>query len=141
MLVVFVTLLSFTLGMYGVVQTAILHSIGARTYAFETFRQRTNLSYLREDGTGLSKSTSYNYSKKGWRYHGVQHESDARPSFVATVRPISFGTTTPPGDNTDPTNNQGVYQILPRNQKVSTNPAWIMVGYGICMTAQCGNGN
>ena len=42
-MVIFVMLMSFGMGLFGVVHTAILHSIAARTYSFETFRQRTNL--------------------------------------------------------------------------------------------------
>ena len=102
-------------------------------YAFSCFQF---FYYLREDGSGLIKASSVNYSKKGWRFHGIQHESDSRNSFVATQRTIASGQ--PAGDSTDSTNNKGVFEILARNQKVSINPVWIMVGYGICLNATCG---
>ncbi|MGZ3723897.1 MAG: hypothetical protein ACXVA9_13230, partial [Bdellovibrionales bacterium] len=78
LMVIFVMLMSFGMGLFGVVHTAILHSIAARAYSFETFRQRTNLHYFREDGSGLVKSTAMNFTKKGWRYHAIQHENDQR---------------------------------------------------------------
>jgi hypothetical protein len=139
LIVIFVVLLSFGMGFYGVVQTAILHSIAARTYAFETFRQRTNLMFYREDGTGESAANSMNYSKKGWRYHAVQHETDSRNKFVSTTRPIALGRTvaaTDPGENTH--NQTIISQLLPRNERVNVNPVWVMVGYGLCLNAKCG---
>jgi hypothetical protein len=140
LLVIFVMLMSFGMGIFGVVHTAILHSIAARTYSFETFRQRTNLKYFREDGSGLNPSTSFNFSKKGWRYQAIQHESDQRNLFIATVRSISIGRS-PAGDSTENTNNVRVLNIShkERNDKISVNPVWVMVGYGICLDANCGD--
>jgi hypothetical protein len=138
LIVIFVAMVSFGLGFFGVVHTAILHSIGARTYAYETFRNRTNLNYFREDGSALEQ-TPINYSRKQWRYHGVQHESDDRRLFVATTRPISLGQGVAPQDTNAETHNVQIFQILPRNERVAVNPVWIMVGYGICLNATCGN--
>jgi hypothetical protein len=139
LLVIFVMLMSFALGLFGVVHTAVLHNIAARTYSYETFRQRTNLTYFREDGSGLVVSTVGVYKRKGWRYHAIQHESDPRLTFVATVRPIALGNQVPAGDASATTNNQSVYQIPVRNDRISVNPAWIMVGYGICLNMNCGD--
>jgi hypothetical protein len=139
LLAVFITLMSFGLGLFGAVHTAVLHSIAARTYSFEAFRQRTNLKYFREDGSGLNPSTAINFSKKGWRYQAVNHENDPRLLFVATTRTISFGKRTPAGDATEQTNNVSVMQLgNDRNQKISVNPIWVMVGYGMCLDANCG---
>ena len=136
LLVIFVVLVSFGLGFFGIVHTAILHSIAARGYAFETFRQRTNLYYFREDGSGEERP--FNFQRKGWRYHAIQHESDQRERFVATTRPIALGRSIAAADTNDDTHNQQIFQILPRNERVAVNPAWIMVGYGICLNANCG---
>jgi hypothetical protein len=138
LLVVFIMLMSFGMGLFGVVHTAVLHSIAARTYSFETYRQRTNLNYFREDGSGLNPSTSFNFKKKGWRYQAVQHENDQRNLFIATVRPIQLGTSAPAGDSTETTNNPSIYSMQTRNTKTSVSPVWVMVGYGICMDANCG---
>jgi hypothetical protein len=137
LLVIFVVLTSFGLGFFGIVHTAVLHSIGARTYAFETFRQRANLYYFRENLSGLSRPI--NFQKKGWRYHAVNHESDQRERFVATTRPIALGRSIAASDTNDQTHNQQIFEILPRNQRINVNPAWVMVGYGICLNAGCGN--
>lgn len=137
LIVIFMILTSFGMGFFGLVHTAVLHSIGARTYAFETFRQRANLNYFREDGSGLTRPI--NYSKKQWRYHAVQHESDPRERFVATARPIAIGRSTAAADASQDTHNQQIFQLQPRNERVSVNPAWVMVGYGICLNASCGN--
>ncbi|RME18011.1 MAG: hypothetical protein D6797_01290, partial [Bdellovibrio sp.] len=69
LLVIFVILLSYALGTWGVVHTAILSSIGARAYAFETFRNRTNLIFHRDiDGS----PQYYNDPQKwGFRLHRV----------------------------------------------------------------------
>lgn len=139
LLVIFVVLTSFGMGFFGVVHTAILHSIAARTYSFETFRQRTNLYYFREDGTGTSVGTAINYQSKGWRYHAIQNETDKRNKFVPTTRPIGMGRVTAAIDSSKATNNEEIYNILPRNERTSVNPVWVMVGYGICLNATCGN--
>ena len=136
LIVIFVMLMSFGMGFFGIVHTAALHSIAARTYAMETFRNRANLYYYREDGSGLERP--FNFTNKGWRYHAVQHESDPRDLFVATARQISISAS-PAGDPSKETHNQAIYQLQQRNEKISVNPAWIMVGYGICLNGQCGN--
>lgn len=58
LVVVFVVLITYGLGLFGFVHTAILHSIGARTYAFETFRNRTNVSFF-EIKDGVTCSTTH----------------------------------------------------------------------------------
>ena len=140
LLVIFVVLMGFGLGFFGVVHTAILHSMAARAYSFETFRQRANLYYYREDGSGETPGKSINFGKKGWRYHAVQHETDPRDKFVATARPISFSRTaaSAKAGSTD-IHNKAIFAIMPRNEKTAVNPVWVMVGYGICLNAQCGN--
>lgn len=136
LLVIFVVLIGFGLGLYGVVQTSILHSIAARTYSWETFRQRTNLYYFREDTTGLTNPQQY-YSK-GWRYHAITHENDERLLFVATTRPISFPKPTDLVDNSQQVHDVQIYSLPQRNDRISVNPAWVMVGYGLCLNAGCG---
>src|SRR5262245_46731048 len=109
LMVIFVMLMSFGMGLFGMIHTGVLHSIAARTYSFETFRQRWNLYYFREDGSGLTAGKSIHFSKKGWRFQAVQHENDQRDLFIATVRPIALGRTIQGGDQTEPTNNVGIF--------------------------------
>lgn len=137
LLVIFVMLLGFGLGFYGAIHTATLHSIGARTYAFETFRQRSNLVYFREEGSGINQPT--HYKTKGYRYHAISHDSDQRALFVATLRPISIARNIASSDAKLTDHNQKIFELKRRNQEVSVNPIWVMVGYGICIDSQCGN--
>lgn len=137
LLVIFVILISFGLGFFGVIHTAILNSIASRTYAFETFRNRANLYYFRENGSGVSSPKTYH--KKQWRFHAVQKEGDERSLFVATTRPITFGRKLDSEGPEGSTHNQKIFDLQARNEKVGVNPAWVMVGYGICLNASCGN--
>ncbi len=139
LIVIFTMLLTFGLGFYGAIHTATLHSIAARTYAFETFRQRTNLTFLREEGSGENAGAATHYKKKGFRYHGVSHELDQRLYFVSTLRPISIDRGVAEAESDGATHNQKVFDLQRRNQAVGVNPIWIMVGYGICIDSRCGN--
>jgi hypothetical protein len=139
LLVVFMVLLGSVLGMYGIIHTAVLHSIAARTYSFETFRNRTNLYFFREDGSAISLNRHLNYAKKGWRYHAVQKEGDSRERFVATDRPISFGRKVANIEASQEVHNSQIFGMQTRNEKIGVSPAWVMVGYGICLNANCGN--
>ena len=138
LLVIFVVMMSFGMGFWGVIQTATLNSIAARTYAFEVFRQRTSIVFHREDGTGVNPSKALNYSKKGWRYMAINHEKDQREKFVATTRPIALGKSVTNSDTTEATHNVEIYSMLGRNERTSVNPVWVMVGYGICLNVTCG---
>jgi hypothetical protein len=138
LLVLFVVLLSFSLGFFGVIHTAILNSISARTYAFETFRDRTNLNFFREDGSGLK--TPLYLGLKNFRFHAIQRENDDRRLFVPTLRTIAMGKEEKEMQTNKETHNRQIYEILDkqRNQKTNVNPVWVMVGYGICLNASCG---
>lgn len=137
LLIIFVMLVSFGLGFYGIVHTSTLHSIAARTYAFETFRGRTNLNYFREDGSGLDRPLYM--GKRGFRYHAIQNEYGGPDQFVATERTLSIGRNLASTENSSDTHNQKIYDLAARNEKISVNPVWVMVGYGICLNASCGN--
>lgn len=140
LLVIFIVLLSFSLGFFGVVHTAVLHSISARAYAFETFRDRTNLNYFREDGSALEGIGPLYMGLKGFRYHAIQKEGDKRSLFIATDRTIAVGKEEPEKQTSKDTHNSQIYQIAngQRNERIDVNPVWVMVGYGICLNATCG---
>ncbi len=138
LLVIFAMLISFALGLFGYVHSGILHSISARTYAFETFRNRTNLNYFRENLSGLV--TPYYYSKKGFRFHLILAPNDSRPAFSATAFPIKIGQPLENKGSADLHNNR-VFDMQDRNQNVEVSPAWLMVGYGMCVTHACGDRN
>lgn len=137
MITIFLLLISYTLGFFGVIHTAILHSIGARGYAFETFRHRTNLTYFRE----VTKPE--HYKKYGSRFHAVvsEHE-DNLYGFWASARPIAIGRSPAEKNrkNADTHNNKvPALRTGVRNEQVEVSPVWIKVRYGICLNSGCGD--
>jgi len=138
LLVMFVVLLSFSLGFFGVVHTAILNSIAARAYAFETFRDRTNLNFFREDGSAVKGLGPLYLGVKGFRFHAIQNEGDKRQLFIPTTRSIAMGQEEPQKPSTKDLHNSQIYDIPTMNDRVDVNPVWVMVGYGICLNAACG---
>jgi len=136
LLVLFVMLVAYSMGLFGMVHTAILYSIGARTYAFETFRNRTNLTYFRENAKDVM-----HYDRSRIRYHSLQSDTDRtdRNIFIATTRPLAIGFTNPEKQGKQADHLEKVYDLKQRNESVGVSPSWIMVGYGICLDANCGD--
>lgn len=138
LLVIFTVLMSYGLGMFGIIHTAILHSIAARAYAFETFRNRTDLSLFRENISGISDPQHTRAFKI--RYHGILTEnSDGYSQFVASERPLAVGRQVASAGRTLQNHNSTIFNLAPRNEVVEVSPAWIMVGYGICLDMNCGD--
>ncbi len=135
LLVIFVILTSYTMGFFGVIHTAILHSIAARTYALETFRNRSDLTFFRHDGNEPPKQ----FQTKGFRLHTIVERSAGESVFPATKRDIVFGRPLPQVNHNKPNvHNEKIHDIKPRN-RLGVNPVWIMVSYGICINATCGD--
>jgi hypothetical protein len=139
-MVVIALLLNFALGFYGIVQTGILNSVAARNYAFETFRNRTNLVYFhdtRADG---------NSKKFNSRVHGIASEFRASGSGDAqvTLRRIGFGLN-PQNVNDSgshepgPGDSRGIFGIKQnvRNDSIESAPVWVRPMYGLCLNAKC----
>ncbi|MCH2534651.1 MAG: hypothetical protein MK008_09450 [Bdellovibrionales bacterium] len=138
MLVVFVIFFSYTYGFFSVIHSGILYSIGARAYAFETFRNRANLTYFR----GNNNSESYNfYTKVGHRYHCTRTRAP-EIAFIAEKRAISIGMSLSPTSNSNADieiHNDKIHDLDQRNRDVKVNPIWIKTCYGICVTPGCGD--
>lgn len=150
-LILFVVLVNFTLGFFGVIHSGILNSIAARNYAFESFRNRANLNYLRDENMGANNPF---YSLEGFRYHSIVAE-DAKQdnSWVATKRPIKFSDLKTGSDPIAGTGeHNSVIRRMAEEKKTSeyftgqnkndgnagVSPVWIMTTYGICLNATCG---
>jgi hypothetical protein len=144
LLMIFVFLLGFGIGFFEFVHTAIMNSMSARTYAFETFDNRSDVTLFRD-----VKSDHYtSFTKVGNRFHSTQselHLNETGNGLYATSREIlAFRR-----DDRDRVlanvtvedHNTKIYEIGARNRKggVEASPAWVMVGYGICVNAQCGD--
>ncbi len=140
-LVIFLILIAYGLGFFGVVHTGILNSIAARAYAFETFRNRSNVTYFRDKGNaGFS-----HFANIGARMHTVNSEKVAS-IFVdegqfATLRPLALGRQVASSNTPEAQHNERIYSIEQRNRKggLEASPAWIMVSYGICINSKCGD--
>lgn len=141
LLVIFSLLMSYGMGLFGAIHTGILQSIAARTYAFETFRNRTNLVIYRENISGLY--SPLHTGKFGMRYHAVVSEAasaSTQVQFFASERPLAMGRAVAQAGREFAVHNQKVFnEIGLRNETVEVNPIWIMVGYGICLSATCGD--
>jgi hypothetical protein len=149
LLLVFVILLAYSFGSFGVIHTGVLNSIAARTYAFETFRNRANVTYFRDSGGNDSSIARLHFKRLGNRIHGIQQE--VRPgepaadeaAFKSTERPLRIGFGGIPADasrNTASIHNERVFSDVgeQRQTQVGVSPVWVMTQYGICITAQCG---
>ncbi len=138
LIVIFVMLVGYALGLWGVVHSATLHSIGSRQYAFETLRNRAHYVYHRDRGAEVLHN-----QKIGYRYHAVTNNT-SEEAFNAPIRPITVGKQPVQTDlrnlNTGnvQAHNQEIFEIQQRNQKLDFSHAWIMTGYGLCLNPACG---
>ena len=159
-LVMFV-LLGATLGSWGIVHTAILNSISARHGTFFVLNNRSDLTYLRDFGSredgyaGLVEpgaGQKFYYKTKGKRFVFIKSEkavgtqdAHATGRFVNFIKKGGYGNSQGViGD--DGRRHSNIQRELARtplggapNDRVKVDPAWIMVGYGICLTKTCGD--
>ncbi|MEN0058453.1 MAG: hypothetical protein AAGB31_06430 [Bdellovibrio sp.] len=142
-LVVIVLFVNFSLGFFGAIHTGILNSMAARNYAFETFRNRSNLTYFSSTNPG---SVSFQYSKLGLRLHGTNSESQisnsGNPRWIASARLIDFmNFDKRAADVAGDANTHNKTRDVPdgRNTSIGVNPIWIRTMYGICLNAACGS--
>jgi hypothetical protein len=154
-LLLFALLFNYTIGFFGVIHSGILNSIAARNYTFETFRNRPNLTYLRDidQGRGFEVEIGSRYTKHNYRFHGIVSETNGGvQTWIATQRTIRFTDT---NQLEQRLGNQGDHEILIRNiqsagkvsdtftgktadeGKAGVNPVWIQSLYGICLNSTC----
>ena len=141
-LILFVSMLGFLLGFWGVFHSGVLNSIGARAYAYETFRNRTHLQYFRIDNPE-------HYGKVGSRFHRVVYNPSRSSSgftedFYAPERKLSLNPYF--YEKEEPQINlfreEDIYKDIKSKRRYSTqglNPVWIKVTYGICLHHRCGD--
>lgn len=139
-LIVFVVVCSYAVGSFGAIHTAILHSIAARVYAYETFRHRTDLVWFRDNA--YAAPNFFHLKQIGARVHGVgsPENAEVKDRFYATERPLAKGLTSGPDEQgRDPaTHNDRVLNLGDGpNATLGVSPIWIMTQYGICLNAEC----
>lgn len=145
LIIVFVVLLCYEFGVFGVIHTGIMQSMSARAYAFETFRNRANVTYFRDtSGRGFRE-----FKNVGNRTHGIASEArtDADTTDgIAAERPLRVGIPMAADEasrrdlerhNTKSFNEPGL-QSGKRNERIEISPVWIKVQYGMCLNARCG---
>jgi hypothetical protein len=133
-LMAFVILLVFTVDTFTAIHTGIVNSIGARTYAFQTFSHRADLRVFRESlnpDPGQKLDPGADYSKLHERFH-------------ATVSEVA-----PPDEAFGYMSGRRLTQVRevvrdmpesrnPFSGKNKTSSIQIKTGYGICVDAKCG---
>lgn len=149
LLVVFMILLAYSFGSFGIIHTGILNSIAARTYAFETLRGRANATYFRDNVRGGAAPLFLHFARKGNRVHGIRQETrpgDPAPAddgFYPTERPLRVGLGGIPADASRTTaaiHNERVFTDVGEQiqTQIGVSPAWVMTQYGLCLNAACG---
>ncbi len=139
MLAIFVVMLTFSLGFFGAIHTGILNSIASRNYAFETFRHRADLTYLRDNIADDSFRKNF-YKASQLRVHGTVTETSKDLVFNATQRPIQFGRE-PSSEGLDRRVHNNEIMSLNYGQRYSgqgVDPIWVRTHYGICLNSICG---
>lgn len=146
-LVVIVLFVNFSLGFFGAIHTGILNSIAARNYAFETFRNRSDLTYFRNSP---GSQTDINFQEIPVRVHGIVSENSAstgsgETEWIATSRTIDFANFEKRAadvvGNDKGTHNKVFSDAVAsgkKNQTVGVNPIWVRTTYGICLNTKCG---
>ncbi|MNJ93520.1 hypothetical protein D3C87_112020 [compost metagenome] len=141
-MVIIVLFVNFSLGFFGAIHTGIINSIAARNYTFETFRNRSDLTYFRN----LDADTKYEYSKMKHRVHGTVSEKGTNgDQWIAASRVIDFMDFQPKraAERTGDKSAHGVvsWEVKDgeRFGKQGVNPIWIKSNYGICLNATCGS--
>lgn len=142
-LVVIAIIVNFMLGFWGVIHSGILNSIGARNYAFETFRNRSHLNRLRD---APDSDATVEYEPLGFRFHGIIQEGAPNVTeWYVTQRPIRFSESNFSLDVTDDLNDhRRVFDIQEGqstknvyNDGQGITRVWLRTIYGICLNATC----
>ncbi len=134
LLVLFAVMIGYSIGTFGVIHSGIVNSIAARAYAFETFRNRVDLTYWRDD---RAASENVNYRPEGFRIHGIVSENQIGKSemtWVAAQRRLSLS-----NDEGDNVNNiiSSSATLSSRGERDRANPVNVKIVYGICLDNIC----
>lgn len=138
-IIVMATLFGFLLGAWGIAHKNILTSIAARTYAFETFNNRSNLMYFND-----IRSETSSYEVTNLRYHAIGTQNPEE--FSAPTVPIRFPAATAVNTGSNDIHRTLIwenpeyqpYQEIQSDQLANLNSVWVTIGYGICINQVCG---
>ena len=146
-LILFVSMLGFLLGFWGVFHSGVLNSIGARAYAYETFRNKTHLQYFRTENS--ENPPIEHYGNVGSRFHRavnnpIRSSSVLTDDFYAPERKLSLNPYFYEKEESQISlfREEDIYKDIKSKRRYSTqglNPVWIKVTYGICLDHRCGD--
>ncbi len=108
---IFILLINFTIGFFGVIHSGILNSIASRNYAFETFRNRAHLGYFRDTIGMAPGDLEGSFSELGFRYHGTISEGRSGNEWYATRRALKFTEYLSPGQDSENVHNRKVASV------------------------------
>lgn len=150
-LFIYMLLINFSLGFFGIVHSGILQSIAARNYTFETLRHRADVVYHRN-------KDQKPFDRSGQRYSGIilEHQPGENVGWPATARPIAFassfggtdkdgvnlaarGTAAVKGEQDIHNNQVRTLNESVRNESIGVKSVWIKTVYGICIDSKCGD--
>ena len=149
LLVIFALLISHTWGFFSAIHTGILFSISSRTYAFETFSNRSDLMYFRALDRELSDEPTgqgSRYDRSLVRTHGIKSIRETSDRWV----PEKISYLGLSALRTANTSNRGVAEKFFSEQTFgeaysksnidsepegpfTVNNIWIRVAYGMCI--------
>lgn len=137
LLSIFVVFMTYCVGTFGVIHTGILSSISARAYAFETFRNRTNLIYFRDTATTPKRDQTFNY---GVRLHGIVSEKEPTgDQWDSTPRSLAQGREVASSTERSKLTPEMMNKLDNKRETTGVNPVHIKVLYGICLNYDCGD--
>lgn len=142
MMIVFVIMVTFGVGCFGIVHTAILNNIAARTYAWETFNHRANVQIFRDNRTrdeigpdGMGTYVNYQF-----RVHTISSEDAEGDVYHATERTLAMGRNVEIVARDSGTHAR-LRTTTRGRERIGVNPVWIKAQYGICIDYRCGGIN
>lgn len=143
LVVVFITMISLMLGIYGAIHTSNLASIAARRQAFYYFNNRSNLMYFTDFGRPTAGSRcSGDASLKGQRskhsrFHFVSKIEDSLSTSpgeaIPIGRTINFTDITPNKKRWKEASRVGGRVQFQGHLAKQVKDIWIKVGYGMCV--------
>lgn len=146
LLIIFMTILGNMWGFFMAVHSGILSSIGARTYAFETFRNRADLTYFRDQeinsGDPYTKQ-KVNYYLSGLRTHAVTKPNNQNKFYPLAINYNKFSPA--PSKASSSIQVQHSHDSIfseHRATNTGVKEIWIRSNYGMCLNfAGCKKNN
>lgn len=135
LLSIFVVFMTYCVGTFGVIHSGILGSISARAYAFETFRNRTNVTYFRD-----TKTADFDHTAKyGLRAHGIISEKSINENkWKVSHRTMAQGREVAQVAEVRPQNSANDL-FESKREAGQVNSVMIKTLYGICLNYNCGD--